>query len=69
MKVRCEVEEDDIEEGGKELPGVRVTCGRCSATAESFGTEEKSVKRCLVLLRENCSNGESNFYVVEDGRE
>jgi hypothetical protein len=66
MKVRCEVEEDDIEEGGKKLPGVRVTCGRCSATAESFGEGERSVKRCLALLRENCQEGEANYYITED---
>jgi hypothetical protein len=46
--------------------GRRATCTRCGEQQESFGTEEASVKRCLVLLRENCPKGEQNFYVSAD---
>ena len=37
----------------------------CQHTTESFGTGEKSVKRCLVLMRQECPEGEENFYVGE----
>jgi len=63
MKVECEVAEVDLEnEDGKEVLGVCVTCSRCDHQTHSFGTGEASVKRCLVLLREECPNGENNYY-------
>jgi hypothetical protein len=66
-KVRCEVEEVNLQnEKGYLAPGVRVTCGRCGHETESFGTSEVSIRRCLALLREECPEGESNFYVSED---
>jgi hypothetical protein len=36
---------------------------------ESYGTSEASVRRCLVMLREECPRGERNFYVDADGDE
>jgi hypothetical protein len=65
MRVRCEVQEDELQgDHGHTVLGVRVSCGRCSHETESFGTEEVSVRRCLVLLREECPKGEHNFYVA-----
>jgi len=67
MKVECEIEEDDVEnEGGRLIDGVVATCSRCGHTTESCGTSDASVRRCLVLMREECPQGENNFYVVED---
>jgi hypothetical protein len=67
MKVTCSVEETTLEnDDGIEVDSVCVTCSRCDHATESFGTSEASVKRCLVLLREECPNGENNFYVSED---
>ena len=67
MKVACEIEERDLEnEDGREIQGVAATCSRCGHETESFGTGEASVRRCLVLLREECLKGERNFYVAED---
>lgn len=67
MKVECEVAEVMIEnDQGREQEGVCVTCTRCEHATESFGTGDASVRRCLALLREECPEGESNFYVVED---
>ena len=37
-----------------EVEGVRATCSRCGHETESFGTSGASVRRCLVLLREEC---------------
>lgn len=66
-KVECDVDYDTIENGkGGTQDGVRVTCGRCSHTTESFGTSVKSIKRCLVMLREGCPRGEENFYTCEE---
>jgi hypothetical protein len=65
MKVECDVWEDTDEDTGQ--PCVIAECGRCGHTTQSFGTEEKSVKRCLALLREECPEGETgNFYVQAD---
>jgi DNA polymerase III epsilon subunit family exonuclease len=63
MKVLCSVDYTEIEnERGHAVPGVIVTCGRCSHKTESFGQHEGSIKRCMILLKEGCPNGERNFY-------
>lgn len=67
MRVVCEVRVVTLgNEDGREVDGVCATCGRCEHETSSFGTGEASVKRCLVLLREECPDGESNFYVADD---
>ena len=64
--VDCEVEYCSIEdEYGREVLGVRVTCNKCGHSEESFGQSEKSIKRCLYLLHENCPNNEDNWYEIE----
>jgi hypothetical protein len=64
MRVECEVEYTELDGShGQEVPGVIVSCTRCSHSEQSFGQGEASVRRCLALLRENCPNGEENFYV------
>jgi hypothetical protein len=66
VKVECEVEEVMVEnDRGGEQPGVRVKCSRCDHCTESFGTGERSITRCLMLLKSECPEGESNFYVQE----
>lgn len=65
-KVECEVEHVDIivdEATGRTQPGVEATCLRCDHVTQCFGTEEKSVRRALVMMRDECPNGETNFYV------
>ncbi len=67
MRVECEVAEVDLtNEDGRDVPGICVTCSRCDHETESYGTGDNSVKRCLVLLREECPKGESNFYVESE---
>jgi hypothetical protein len=58
MRVECEVMETD--------DGVQAECSRCGHCEESYGSSEASVKRCLVMLRENCPNNERNFYVSDE---
>lgn len=67
MKVECEVDYVELEnDDGRDVEGVRVTCGRCGHETESFGTSSASVRRCLVLLREECPESGNHFYVAED---
>ena len=67
MKVRCKIEEVELEnDEGHPVEGVRVTCSRCDHETESFGTSDRSIKRCLALMREECPNHEENFYVDEN---
>lgn len=67
MRVRCEIEETELEnDDGRMIDGVTATCSRCGHETESFGTSERSVARCLVLMREECGNQENNFYVADD---
>jgi hypothetical protein len=68
MKVACSIDLVELEnDDGREVEGVQATCSRCGNETQSFGTEPVSVRRCLVLMREECPEGELNFYVAEDG--
>ncbi len=68
MKVECEVEEIECEtdDGYGVIESVQASCGRCSNTAICYGTTERSVTRALLMLRETCPEGESNFYATEE---
>lgn len=65
MRVTTTTDYLDLEGDYGDVPGVEVTCDRCKHSEQSFGTDEPSLNRCAYLLRENCPNGENNFYVVE----
>lgn len=65
--IHCSIEQCDLmNDNGNYVPGVEATCPKCGHVTQSFGTGERSVKRCLVLMREECPNGERNFYVAND---
>lgn len=65
-KVECEIEETTIEtDDGRDIDSIRATCSRCGHVTESYGTSERSVKRCLVLMRDECPEAEDNYYVEE----
>ena len=66
MRVDCEVDLVKLAGDYTDIDSVRVTCSRCAHSTESFGTTERSIKRCLVLLREECPEDESNFYVCDE---
>lgn len=67
MRVEVAIEEVVLQsEEGRDVDGVVARCSRCDHETESFGTSEKSVKRCLALLREECPNDENNFYVADE---
>jgi hypothetical protein len=64
MRVTCSVDQVYIAgEHGDDVESVSATCPRCHHQTESYGTSSSSISRCLVLLREECPNGERNFYV------
>lgn len=65
--VWCKVEEVELVGDYTTVAGVMVTCGRCLDTAESYGTGPRSIRRCLVLLRERCD--ESNWYKAEGDKD
>jgi hypothetical protein len=65
MRITVEIEEIELDSDyGGTIPGLRVICGRCGHEAEVYGTDEPSIRRGCVMLREECPNGESNFYAA-----
>ena len=67
MRVDVEVEETSLEnENGRLIDSVVAVCTRCHHEVESYGTSERSVRRCLALMREQCPDGEQNYYQAED---
>ena len=63
-KVKCSIEHSsDINDDGIEVPCIIATCQKCGHETQSFGDSEASIKKCLVLMRDECPKGESNFYV------
>jgi hypothetical protein len=63
MRISCTVEEMELEGDYGEVPSVCATCSRCGHTTESYGDSDASIRRCLVLMRQECPQGESNYYV------
>jgi len=64
-KVVCEIEEVELEGDHGPVDGIVARCTRCGHETESFGTSEASVRRCMALMREECPEGEDNFYVAD----
>lgn len=70
-KTRCEVEEfedaipSDYGGSATYILSVRARCSRCGHTTESGGTGERSITRCLVLMREQCPRGERHYYTTD----
>lgn len=68
MRVSCDIEQVELEnDDGRPVDGVQATCIRCEHQTESYGTSSNSVRRCLVMMREECPQDESNFYFAEGG--
>ncbi len=65
-KVTCDIEEVELEGEYTTVDGVQATCSKCDHQTESYGTSDASIKRCLVLMREECPMGEANFYVADE---
>lgn len=67
MRIECTIEEIELESDYGPVPSVRATCSRCDHTTEALGTSSRSVRRCLVTMREECPENEENFYYADNG--
>lgn len=66
-QVECEIDFDQQEnDNGILVDCTHAYCTECEHETMSIGTGEASVKRCLVLMREECPMGRKNFYVSEE---
>lgn len=65
MRVTCSLDFVVLEGDYGDVDGVEVTCHRCGHSTESFGEGPESIKRCLALLREECPEGDDNWYELE----
>ena len=64
--VKCEVEyTSGYDDNGIDHDCVKLTCERCGHQTMSWGDGPQSVNRCKALLKEQCTESESNFYVEE----
>lgn len=55
MVLYAKIEYIDLENDyGHEVAGIRATCPKCLHTTESYGDGSSSIRRCLVLLKEEC---------------
>lgn len=69
-EIECEINHITIEnDDGREIDGVEAVCGECDHSTQSYGTSSASVRRCLVLLREQCPLGQHNYYIASGGED
>ncbi len=67
MKVLAIVKEIELEgDYVDSIPSICVTCSRCDHSVKVYGQELASVRRGMIMLREGCPMGESNFYEKEN---
>lgn len=66
-RVSVTIDQTVLEGDHGSVDSVCVTCSRCGHQTESYGTSSASIRRCLALMREECPEDESNFYVDESG--
>jgi len=65
MKVAVEINEEEVEGDYGNVDGLRLTCDRCGHYVEVCGTGDSSAKRGAKMLRDECPNGEGNYYDVD----
>ena len=65
-RIKCSIEYVTLDgDYDTKVQGVRAICSRCGKAVESFGTSERSIKRCLVLMNKGCKCRENNYYIAE----
>lgn len=65
-RVYCDIVEEEIEnDEGRPVYGVIASCRKCGNETEAFGTEEGSIRWCLLQMRNECPRNENNFYKAE----
>ena len=65
MRVRVDIGYADLDGDYGEVEGICASCSKCGHEVEVFGTSEASAKRACVMMRDECPQGESNFYFTE----
>ncbi len=66
-KIPCKIEYgEDYNDYDTTTPTTTAVCGRCGHRITSWGNGDASIRRCLVLLKNECPNQENNFYVTAD---
>ncbi len=61
-RVSFEVCYDTLDGDYGSVDGITATCSKCGHQVEVFGTGEASIRRAAIKLRDECPNGEANFY-------
>ena len=61
-RVTIDVTYTELEGDYGPVEGIIVTCSKCGHSVEVFGTSDRSIYRGAIGLREECPNGENNFY-------
>jgi hypothetical protein len=65
MRVTVTIQQEAIEgDYGGYVDGLRLTCSKCGHEVTVFGTETASARRGAIMLRDECPDGNSNFYDV-----
>ena len=68
MKVTVDFVEDEVEGDNGPCDGLRATCSHCGHVIEVPGTGDGSRRYAAILFRNECPEGESNYYDVEPYR-
>jgi hypothetical protein len=69
MRVRCAIRTVYLAGHFTTIPSTAAVCSRCGHATESFGTSDRSLLRCLAVMREECPLDERNFYTVDGADE
>lgn len=64
MRIETDIEESEIDGDYGTVMGLIVTCRRCNHTVEVGGTHDASAAAAAAMLRRECPNHESNFYLT-----
>lgn len=64
-KVPVEIDQSETEGDYGYAPCLRMTCERCGHEVTVYGASDASARRGAYMLREECPNGENNYYDVD----
>ena len=65
MKVAVDIVQEEVEGDYGYVDGIKLTCEHCGHEVQVFGTGSASARRGASMLREECPNGENNFYDID----
>lgn len=66
-QVECQIERVTLyNDDNRQVFGIEATCSRCDHVTQCFGTTSRSVRRALLMMREDCPRNEENYYKADD---